>query len=59
MGQIFHADLEYTQSGQEVVDLFTSIIEITDTKAILEIKISNFQGNNVVLAIIESSLYQF
>lgn len=42
-----------------MVEPFTSVIEIPDAKAILDIKIANVQGHNVVLAITESSLYQF
>jgi len=43
-GQIFHAALEYSQHGLEVVEPFTSVIEIPDAKAILDIKIAHIQG---------------
>ena len=43
-GQIFYAALEYSQNGLEVVEPFTSVIEISDAKAILDIKIAHTQG---------------
>jgi hypothetical protein len=47
-------------SGLEVTEDFTSVIEIPDAKAILDLKIANLNMNqNIVLAVTESSLYQF
>jgi len=42
------------------VEPFTCVLEIPDAKAILDLKIVNINfGQNVVLAVTESSLYQF
>ena len=43
-----------------MVENFTSVIEIPDAKAILDLKIANLSmSQNIVLAVTESSLYQF
>jgi hypothetical protein len=42
------------------VDQFESVIEIPDAKAILDVKIASFSSfKNIILAVTESSLYQF
>ena len=63
-GQIFHAVLEYTKDHKEarieVLEPFTFMLELIDAKAILDIKIASFgYDQNIVLAVTETSLYQF
>ena len=40
-GQIYHAALEYSNAGLDVAEHFTSVIEIPDAKAILDLKIAS------------------
>lgn len=59
-GQIFHAVVEYSPAGFEVLEPLTCVLELPDGKAILDIKIANISfGQNIVLAVTDSSLYQF
>lgn len=59
-GQIFHAALEYVNGTFDVVEPLECVLELTDYKPILDLKIAkvNFD-QNMVLAVTESSLYQF
>ena len=44
-GQIFHAELEYNKNVKESITVnepFTFMLELVDTKAILDIKIASF-----------------
>jgi len=42
------------------VEEFTCVLEIPDSKAILDLKMANINfDSNIVLAVTESSLYQF
>lgn len=66
-GCIYHAAFEYSsqrlREGKqpfEVVEEFTCVLEVPDSKAILDIKMANINFDSyVVLAVTESSLYQF
>mmetsp|Transcript_34579 Transcript_34579/g.52888 ORF Transcript_34579/g.52888 Transcript_34579/m.52888 type:complete len:268 (+) Transcript_34579:218-1021(+) len=59
-GQIYHAALEFSPAGLELVEPFSSVLEIPDAKPILDLKIASITfDQNIVLAVTESSLYQF
>lgn len=58
-GQIFHAALLYCDGQLEVIEPFESVLELTDSKAILDIKMARVSfDQHVILAVTESSLYQ-
>lgn len=59
-GRIFHAVLEYSNNKLEIIENFACVVELPENRAILDLKIASFEGQQfMVLAITESSLYQF
>jgi hypothetical protein len=56
-GQIFHACIQSSPKGLDMIDPLRQVFDTQDYRPILDLKIAKIAGNQVVLAITDHALY--
>lgn len=56
---MFHACLQFSAKGLDTIDPLRCVFDTQEYRPILDLKIARIAGNQIVLAITDSSLHQF
>lgn len=56
-GQIFHACMQYTPKGLQVIDPFDMVMDTQEYRPIYDIKMAKILNRQLILAITDTSLH--